>query len=202
MCFSKLEAYYYLSSLGDKDAYNTLYENFVNKARTEVAQAGFFVSKHPEISAHFVDFVDELFFDTINDYQKEKCSFNHFCDYILKTRLVKQIGKLYCEWTKSNSAIDYETAELAVADTEFTDPNVKTLREDVEINYFRYRLASRTKNLTMKERRRQKIILLIYAGFKANEIREKLNLTKSQLRTEIEKIKKDEDILNLKLELK
>ena len=73
---------------------------------------------------------------------------------------------------------------------------------DLEIQNFKLKIASGNKNETRIRQLHHKIILYLYAGYDKVEICKKLHISKSQLRNHIVRIRKDEDVINLKFELK
>lgn len=202
MHFTNLDACYYLASIGNKEAYNLLYECFVFKAKMEVAINGYDLRKNSEFSANFDDLVNELFFKTINSYSEEKGSFSNYCTYCFRTRLVNEIAKVWSELNQEYSDADLNDSECALTANEIMDPDYPSIRHDIEIANFRYRISSCNRNATPKKRIVNKVVLMIYAGFKAGEIMKTLKLSKSQYRSIMQRIKKDDDIANLKLEMK
>ena len=201
MHFSYLDAYYYLATLGDKGAFDLLYKGVILRATTQVEAAGFKLQKHAEISANFEEFVDSLFFKMINTYEMERGAFSAYVEYVLKTRLVNEIKRLYSIWNADNLDTDFDEAEHGIAGLNEYDQD-SCIRRQIEVNNFKYRIASGNQNATRSKQKHNKMILMMYAGYDAKEIQKRFHITKSQYRTLIAKIKKDEDILNLKFELK
>ena len=202
MHFINLDAYFHLASQGDTEAYKILYLEFVRKAKIITKATLKNPSNFPVIPEDFSDFIDVLFFRAINEYDGERGSFSWYVDYVISVRLEKRIKKAIAE-----NPIDYDFCDLDFLQESdcidlLADPNQKPIVEDVAVSSFKYRLASPKEHRTRKEKMRDKIILLQYAGFKNTEIAKKLNLTINEFRGYLKGIKKDDKIVNLKLDLK
>ena len=202
MHFDSLNAYYYFASRGDKEAYEKLYNGFILRAESQIADAGYLVPKNTEISMDFYNYVDELFFKIINDYEEERSSFNVFVEFVLKVRLVNIYNKLMAKWRYTSSFVEFNEVEHSIAaKAMITDPDVPSLRQDIEVSNFKFRIAS-GKFANNEKRFRNKVIMMVYAGFKPKEIEDTLKISRGKLRYILNQIKDDDDIVNLKLELK
>ena len=202
MHFSYLDAYYHLATLGDKGAFDLLYKGVTLRAQTQVEAAGFKLSKHMEISANFEDYVDGLFFKMLNTYEQERGAFTAYVEYVLKTRLLNEVKRLYSIWKADYIDTNFDEAEHAVAGENEFNMQEDSIRRQIEVGNFKLRIASGNQNATTKKKKYNKLILMMYAGYDPMEIQKKLNLTKSQYRSMVQKVRKDDDVLNLKFELK
>ena len=202
MHFRNLDAYFHVASHGDPEAYKILYEEFVRKAKYILKTTLKNSYNYPVIPEDFSDYIDSLFFDIINEYDPERGSFSWYVDYILKVRLDSKVKKAIAE-----NQIDYDIFDLD-EDPELdpmellSDPDQKSIVEDIAVSNFKLKLASPKEHRTRKEKLQDKVLLLQYAGCKNAEIARQLNLTMNELRGYLKKVKVDEKVINLKLELK
>ena len=202
MHFRNLDAYFHVASHGDPEAYKILYEEFVRKAKYILKTTLKNSYNYPVIPEDFSDYIDSLFFDIINEYDPERGSFSWYVDYVLKVRLDGKVKKAIAE-----NQIDYDIFDLD-EDPELdpmellSDPDQKSIVEDIAISNFKLKLASPKEHRTRKEKLQDKVLLLQYAGCKNAEIARQLNLTINELRGYLKKVKADEKVINLKLELK
>lgn len=202
MHFRNLDAYFHVASHGDPEAYKILYEEFVRKAKYILKTTLKNSYNYPVIPDDFSDYIDSLFFDIINEYDPERGSFSWYVDYVLKVRLDGKVKKAIAE-----NQIDYDIFDLD-EDPELdpmellSDPDQKSIVEDIAISNFKLKLASPKEHRTRKEKLQDKVLLLQYAGCKNAEIARQLNLTINELRGYLKKVKADEKVINLKLELK
>ena len=202
MHFRNLDAYFHVASHGDPEAYKILYEEFVRKAKYILRTTLKNSYNYPVIPEDFSDYIDSLFFDIINEYDPERGSFSWYVDYVLKVRLDGKVKKAIAE-----NQIDYDIFDLD-EDPELdpmellSDPDQKSIVEDIAISNFKLKLASPKEHRTRKEKLQDKVLLLQYAGCKNAEIARQLNLTINELRGYLKKVKADEKVINLKLELK
>ena len=202
MHFRNLDAYFHVASHGDPEAYKILYEEFVRKAKYILKTTLKNSYNYPVIPEDFSDYIDSLFFDIINEYDPERGSFSWYVDYILKVRLDSKVKKAIAE-----NQIDYDIFDLD-EDPELdpmellSDPDQKSIIEDIAVSNFKLKLASPKEHRTRKEKLQDKVLLLQYAGCKNAEIARQLNLTMNELRGYLKKVKADEKVINLKLELK
>ncbi len=202
MHFTNMDAYFHMASHGDSDAYKLLYSNFLSRAIVVAKMAGLSLTKNPGISAEFQDFVDSLFFKIINEYGREKGLFGHYIEYCLSQRLVPKVSFLIGRLKEEITDWDIEQAELINAELITSEMSNTAIRREVEFNRFKMKIASPNNGFKESTKLKKKVALMIYAGFKAIEIKQKLKLTESRYRTIVEKLKKDEDFINLKLEMK
>lgn len=202
MHFRNLDAYFHVASHGDPEAYKILYEEFVRKAKYILKTTLKNSYNYPVIPEDFSDYIDSLFFDIINEYDPERGSFSWYVDYILKVRLDGKVKKAIAE-----NQIDYDVFDLD-EDPELdpmellSDPDQKSIVEDIAVSNFKLKLASPKEHRSRKEKLQDKVLLLQYAGCKNAEIARQLNLTMNELRGYLKKVKADEKVINLKLELK
>jgi hypothetical protein len=200
--YDRIDAYYYFSTRGDKEAYSKLYKCFVQRAENQLASIGFSIPISSENCVDFYEFIDELFIKILNEYEAERSPFSGFVDYVIKTRLANEYSKLISNWRNKSSYEEFDEVEHSIAATNLlTDSELPSVRQDIEISNFRFRISS-GKFANNKKRFQNKIIMMLYAGYKPKEIEEKLKISRGKLRNIMNEIKKDEDILNLKLEIK
>ena len=189
-----------MATKGNKEAFLAMYENFTYRAKNaikNVKDSGNF----PENGRDFGELIDKTFFKILNEYNKEKCSFSSFVEFVLNNRFaptvrnaLKRDVELYLPLENN---VDTTTPIESLA-----DPNQYSINEDIAINHFKYKMSSRGKARSNLQKKRDKILLYQYAGYSNQEICELMHMTYSQLRTHMEHIKKHRDVVNLKLELK
>ena len=83
-----------------------------------------------------------------------------------------------------------------------SDPNQPTLENEVAVESFKQSISSPGRYLNNSDRIRNKIIMMQYVGYSNTEICKELNITLGTLRGHLEKIKKDDRVINFKLEMK
>ena len=201
MHFSFLDAYFHLASQGDKEAYNLLYQTYCNMAESLIASSGYTIPKNRGFSIEFYDYLDSMFFKTINDYDRSKGTFTTYSDYVLKVRLLPKMYDLIQEKQTSSVLIGVDDAENINAMCATSD-NDETMRREISRNEFKMYLCSPTKSVTRAKRLSKRITLLLYAGYTRREICKILGLTEMKLRQQLKKLKKDNDVCNFKLEMK
>ena len=202
MQYDRIDAYYYFSARGDKEAYDKLYKCFIQRAEVQLTSTGFLNKKIPEISVDFREFVDELFLKIISDYEVERSPFSSFVDYVIKTRLVNEFSKIITNWRNKAAYVEFDEVEHSEAAQELlTESDLSSMRQDIELSNFKLRIAS-GKFVSNDKRFKNKLIMMLYAGYKPKEIEETLHITRGKFRNLLKEIKEDDDILNLKLEIK
>ena len=197
-----LDAYFRLASRGDKEALNVLYKQFKESARIEMLAAKKNSSNLAEIPEDFDDFIDNLFFAILNDYDPDRGSFTWYVSYILQKKFSPKVKKAVIDAQQQTLTKDLIEEELISFIDNIADPNQLKPSSELAISDFKYKIASPGRHLSKNEKLQQKIMLLQYAGFSNSEICTKLNLTKTMLRYQKSKIKEDDVMLNLKLDLK
>ena len=202
MHFSDLDAYFHMAAHGNQEAYQFLYKEFFSKAERALKSAGYNLTKYPGIHGDFVDLTDNEFLNCLNDYDSEKGNFSHFFDFILTARVVPEAIELICRWATKKIDLDYEEAEMVMAEKETPQSYSKKRTDSYAISNFRLRMSSSAQRLSNEERLERKFLLLTYAGCKAGEIKKKMKITDSQYRTLLQKVRDGEEITKLKLELK
>ena len=198
---SDLDVFFHLASQGDKDAYGMLYQKFIERANSVIFTTLRGSSNYKSITEDFCVLIDELFFKAINEYAEEKGLFSSFADWILARRLVPQVKKYINDMQTYVTNIDYEDEDIDCIEL-LADKDHNSMASDIAMNDFKLKIASRNKHRSREERLKDRILLLQYAGYPNTEICKLLNLTYSTLRRLSRDIKTDEDIANIKLDLK
>ena len=191
MHFSRLDAFFHVASQGSHEAYQLLYNEFIYRAKIKVNQIADYSLKFTGFSEDFMQFIDELFFDALNNYESTKGSFTYFADYVLNLRLPP---KVMTEMQKRNRAYQVRNEEGEDMDIEdFADPYQMTVSDEVEIEDFRQRISSPSRNISNEKRLQNKIAMMKYAGYKNIEIARSLNMDENTLRKHIKAIKRNEN---------
>jgi len=202
MRFTRMDALFHMASHGDKEAYSSLYNEIVRKANTiikSVARNQLNFSVNP---GDFLEIIDETFFDLINEYDSGKGPFSAFVEYLLSIRFVgkikRQMLRIQCTYIDS-----YETEREEGLDMElFADPNQLDMISDIAINNFELRISSPQNKGKYKDRMVNRVLLLLYSGFKIDEICETLKITRGEYRGIIKYMNSKSSIKNLRLDLK
>lgn len=196
-----IDAYFYMATKGDKRAYENLYSDFVKRAKKVIRTVCHISTKFSGIPEDFSDLIDKYFFQILNEYDSERGSFSNFVDYILTKRFFYNVQTLFIERMNNSFSLDDEfdgskSIELV------EDPSQTSIQSDIMLNNFKQRIASSNRYRTQEERTQNKILMLQYAGYSNYEIAKQLKMTIGELRGFLKKIRSDNDIVNLKLELK
>ena len=198
---SNLDKYFHMASHGDKEAYQLLYKEFVDKANSVVRTTIQNYSKFQGIPEDFCDVIDDLFFEAINEFEQEKKSFSTYVDYLLSHRLVGAVKSEIHRIQTYIADIDYDDSEVKAVEL-LPDPDHSSMAGELAIMRFKAEIATPSSHKTKEQRLRDRVLTLLYAGYKNKEICDKLNITYAQLRRVLEKIEDDEEINNIKLDLK
>ena len=201
MHYRNLDAYYYMASKGNKEAYYELYKEFRKRANSLIRITLNQMSNYTEIPVDFSDFIDTQFFRAINEYEVEKGNFTYYVDYILKLRIPSKIKSIVVEYANLYAQVEAKSADTRVIEL-MADPNQQSLQSEVARDRFKASITSPLKNMSNVDRLRNRIMLLQYAEYSNKEICEQLHLTVGELRGHLEKIKKDKRVVKLKLEMK
>lgn len=201
MLKNRIDAFFHMASYGDKEAYSQLYKEFVKRANTIINSTIKTYSQFKGIAHDFCDVIDDLFFKAINEFGPEKGSFSSFVDYLLSRRLLPLVKKEVSDIQTYIADIDFDDEEVKTIDL-LPDPNQSKMADEIAVKNFKQTIASPNSHKTQAQRTRDKVLLLQYAGYKNTEICKILNITYAQLRRISDKAKKDEDISNIKLDLK
>ena len=201
MANNTFDLYFHLASHGNKEAYNLLYEAFIQKANLVVISTFKNNSKYMGFSDDFCGIIDDLFFYAINNFEPEKTSFSTFVDYLLYHKLVGAVKSEIHRIQTYVAEIDFDDNDVNGIEL-VSDPIQPSIQSEILIKNFQLSIASPNKNKTQKRRLRDRVLILQYAGYKNKEICEKLKITYAQLRRIYEKMKDDEELLNIKLDLK
>lgn len=202
MQYDRIDAYYYFSARGDKEAYSKLYKCFIQRAENQLASVGYSIPNSSENSVDFYEFIDELFIKILNEYEKERSPFSGYVDYVIKTRLVNDYSKLITNWRNKLAYEEFNEVEHSIAANNLlTESELPSIRQDIEVSSFKLRISS-GKFANNKKRFQNKVIMMLYAGYKPKEIEDALKISRGKLRNIMNEIKNDEDVLNLKLEIK
>ena len=201
MHFSWLDAYFHMAAQGDKEANTKLYKEFKNRANAQIRLAVQQISNFTGNPGDFSDYIDNIYFRTINEYDSEKGSFSYYTDYILTHRLIPKVQNQIIQDINLYTCLD-ESFQKHKPIELMADPNQKPIGSDIAIKSFKHRIASPGRYRNAEERLRDKVLLLQYAGFSNTEICKELNMTMGELRWQLKKIKEETDVINFKLEMK
>ena len=200
MHFSDLDAYFHMATQGDTEAFTTLYNEINEKARKQIR----LIKNSVNFTGNSIDFtelIDRMFFKILNEFDSDRGTFSSFVEFVLSNRFAARVKTVF-----ANNSSTYASLNNAFEDTTpieaLSDPNQVSMRDDIAINQFKYRIASKGRSRSNLQRLRDKIVILQYAGYSNIEICKLLKMSYSQLRTHLIHIKKHEDVINLKLELK
>ena len=197
-----LDAYFHMASEGNSEAYYSLYKEFIKRAKYVVREAIKSVSNQPKFVDDFGELIDGLFFKVINDYDNTRGSFTHFVDYIFEHRLTNIVQKEVIANNQLYANVEYDDEQEVKTTELFKDPNQLSMVSDIAINGFIYEIASPNKHKSNARRLRDKILMLQYAGYSNAKICEILKISMFALNREKEKIMNDQDIMDLKINLK
>lgn len=202
MQFPRLDALFRKASMGDKEAYQTLYNEFQRRANELLRQTIRNTIKFRGNPEDFSDLIDDVFFKSINEFDEDRSSYTSFADFVLKSRFIPYVQRTLYE-IQANTVTFYDENSKGTEDCDFlADPNnVEPMTESV-MNNFKLKIASPLTGKTKEEKMRQRILLLQYAGYNKKEMANILDITYNQLRFYLEKIKDSDEVVNLKLELK
>lgn len=201
MLKKQIDAYFHLASHGDNEAYKLLYKEFVGRANYVIKQTVKNNSQFRGFSGDFSDLIDELFFEAINGFEPEKKTFSAYVDYLFAHRLVGAVkSEIHCI---QNYIADIDFEDESIKSIEMlSDPVQPSVQNEIALMNFEATIASPNRHKTKERRLRDKVLTLQYAGYKTKEICDALGLTYSQLRRILNLIKEDDEIINLKLDLK
>ena len=191
-----------MASHGDSEAYDTLFKEFYSRAETLATYSGLKLSKYTGISAEFHEVVEKMFFKILNEYDKDKGTFGHYAEFCLGQRLPQKIAIIVGRWNEDDSDIDLDEAERKNAETTSLEYASAEMRRNIQFRKLKLKIGSPNASVKPKQKLQRKVALMVYAGYRPIEIKQKLHLSESKYRTIIENLKKDEDIINLKLEMK
>ena len=190
-----------MAAQGNKDAFDELYGQIVNRS-TEIIYLE--LHKIPNLTGNlddFSDYIDYLFFKIVGEYDSDRGAFSAYVDYVLNHRVAFKVQKDIIDGLSLYTSLDRSFDDLKSIEL-LADPNQKPIPQDIAIKNFRYKLASANKPLNVKQRMRNKILLLQFAGYTYDEICKELHITKGELRGHIKKIKEDDELINFNLEMK
>ena len=198
---SDIDSLFQRAKEGDKDAYWTLYQEFVRRANIIAIGTIKSIPNYNGISDDFCDLIDELFFKTYKEYKPDKGSFSVFINSTLQRRLVGAIKKEIAEMKMYLVNIDYDNFDINCIE-QLADPDQKPMPAELAIQNFKQKISSPNKHKTLNERIRDKVLLLQFAGYSNNDICNYLKISYSTLRRLQRKIRADKEINNIKLDLK
>lgn len=197
-----MDAYYYLASQGDKEAYKILLKEFTKKAEYTITNVLNQYKNYPGNLEDFREYIGLIFLKTTSEYNSDKGSFTWFVKYVLCFKFERKIsGQLLsgCKFSYSlNESIDESRTYLDMIE----DPRNESMFGKIAIENFTYTIASPNRKLKKADRLRNKVILLSMAGYNKTEISKKLNISMGKVREIIRKFDEDDELVNLKLELK
>lgn len=201
MHLSRLDAYFHVASHGDKDAFEELYQIFKTKALNYVYQAFHKIQKSSGNPRDFQDYIDTLFFKTINEYDCDRGPFSTYVEYVFTQRLLPKVQSILVDNLNKQTSLD-EYFDDSKSIELIADPNAEEPGKQIAIANMKLRMSSRNNRMSNLNKLRNKILLMIYAGYSNIEICKELHLTLGQLRGHLAKLKKDEQIINFNLEMK
>jgi len=196
-----INKFFHMATHGDKEAYKLLYKEFVNRANLVVLNTVKNNSNFSGFPGDFCDLIDDLFFKAINEYEPEKRSFSSYVDYLFSHRLANAVRSEIHDIESYIADVDYEDENIKSIEL-LSDPQQPTLQNEIAMNNFKVLVASPNKHKSKDRRLRDKVLTFKYAGYNNQEICNKLNLSYSQLRRILVKAEDDDDIANIKLDLK
>lgn len=199
-CIS-LDAYFHMAAHGDEGAHQILYNYFKSRANQFIKIALDKMPKYQVNPADFADFVDILYFKILNDYDPNRGSVSNYIEYVLNRRLVPKVQQILIEESEQYTNFN-EQRECNEPIETYADPNQKSFLEDIAINDFKLKISSPGNKKSNFKKMRDKILAMSYAGFTIKEICNELNITVSEYRWLLKKMKEDPDIINFKLEMK
>ena len=198
---SNLDAYFYMAAQGDKEANQLLYLEFKKRAETVVQITMSKIQNFTVNPVDFSDYIDYLFFRSIREYEMERGSFSNYVDYVLKMRLSAKVQSDVIGYANHYILNDNWFNDRTTLES-MSDPDQPTLGNEVAVENFKQSISSPGRYLSNTDRLRNKIIMMQYVGYSNTEICKELHITQGTLRGHLEKIKKDERVINFKLEMK
>ena len=201
MHFSNLDAYFHMAARGNKEACEKLYQEFKSRAFKIIRIAINQISNLRGNPTDFTELVDDLFFKTINEYDCVRGSFTNYMEYMLNIRLMYKVQNELIEYANLYAIFSDEFEDNTPIEC-IADPNQPTVASEVAVKNFKSYISSRDRSKTLKDRRKDKILLMTYLGFTQKEICKEMRLTIGELRGYLKKIQEDEDVINFKLEIK
>ena len=196
-----MDALFYLVTQGDLNAFSDLRDWFVKKAKIFLLAELNKLGKDLGIPLDFEEFYDEIFIKIISDYNEERSSFSHYCYYIFEHKLLYYFLTASARNYSNTFSLD-ETTEFGNSYLEMVeDSNCTSIGSDIAINNFKYQISSPSSE-NNAAKRKNRILMLKYAGYKDTEICKILRITPGVYRNLIKNYQNDEDLVNFKLELK
>ena len=198
---SEIDSLFQRAKQGDKDAYWTLYQEFVRRANIIINATIKATPKFTGFPEDFCDMIDELFFKTIKEYNFRYGPFSKYLNKALQWRLVTLIRKYIAETQIYRVDIAYDDID-AESIEQLADPNQSNMPTELAFDNFKAKIASPNRHKTLEQRQKDKILLLQYAGYSYKEICKYLKIPYSSLRRIVEDMRTDKDIMSIKLDLK
>ena len=191
-----------MAAHGDSKAFDELYIVFLKKCKIIIRNSINLYSNFPVNSVDFHELIDKTFMRLLADYDCQKGSFSTFLEYVLENRFASKVKEMLFEYC-STYAPEFELDGTAKPIEQFQDPNQIHPYVDTLLQNFKFKMASSNRHpKNSRRRKRRNVLLMLYAGYSPTEIAKLLNMTLSQVRTLQKSIKDDEEMNNLKLELK
>ena len=199
MNYKDIDAYFCMASMGDVFAYRQIYDYFYNESEI-VIKSVLSTYQNKTISVdEFNSLVAILFMEAINDYDYNRAPFSLFTKYLIQLKLVRKvIHILDREKEKLMSLDDYVDEGITYHDT-IED---ESCQNETAASKFKYSLASKSMPSNRKEKRLERVKMMLYCGYSQTEIAKYLRLSRNEVRQLIRECKKDQTIINLKMELK
>ena len=202
MAFSRLDAFFHMASQGDKESFSILYNTFYKKCTYAIKETTRNITKYAENPIDFAEKIDSLFFRTINEYEIERGPFRYYVEYVIFMRFIPYVKDktMLVSLNEETGKLIYEEFELGLDDME--DRDSPTIQEAIALDKFRFQIASPIRTKSNSKRLNDKVMLLLLGGCTNSEICRQLKISRGKLRQAMDSLKKDQDLLNLKLEIK
>ena len=203
MPYPNMDALFYLASQGSEEAKKDLHNIFKIKA---VIAAKKISKNYPEFQGNCIDIDDfsmELLLRVINEYDADRCSFSWYTQTFLDLKIESYLFSYANRLFASSLSLDNEVEDEGVSYVECIEsPDDRNMENKIAIEQFKYQISSPQNKFSNREKLKNKIMLLKYGGLKDKEIKEKLNLKDGLFRQLTKEIYNDDEIINLKMELK
>lgn len=196
-----MDSLFHMATHGNKEAFNQLYIQFVNRANRLVKSIIRKDTNFKGFSEDFCDFIDDLFFVAINEHIPQQGSFSSFTNFLLNTRLRHVVLKHIIDVKRYTQEISYDDSEDNEIEN-IADPDQVPFVDQITLDDFGLYIASPSHHKSVYQRRRDKIIALSYAGYKRTEICKIMKLPYTVVRGILEKARDDKELSNIKLDLK
>lgn len=202
MPYPNLDALFYMSSQGDKEAFKTLQKQFERKISYSVYLERFKMVTNSQIPQDFNIFVDDLFVKAVNDYDPNRGSFSWFTKIFLELKISNKINEPSLKNKVEIYSLDNVDDEGRREIDQISDDSCGSMCSEIAVNNFKYMISSPNNKLNKEERIRNKVLMMKYAGYTDLEISKALKVSLGILRGIIKKYNEDDYVINFKMELK